>query len=100
MMLDNALQVWDRATEMYSQEGNHGQVYHLQTKADYLVQGEMSVTEFFSELNNMCEQMDFFDPLAMTCTVDALAFKNWLEKMTFCFIAGLNSEFEQIRQSL
>jgi hypothetical protein len=99
-MLDNALQVWDRATEMYSQEGNHGQVYHLQTKADCLVQGEMSVTEFFSELNNMCEQMDFFDPLAMTCTVDALAFKNWLEKMTFCFIAGLNSEFEQIRQSL
>jgi hypothetical protein len=24
--------------------------------------------------------MNFFDPLAMTCTVDALAFKNWLEK--------------------
>jgi gag-polypeptide of LTR copia-type len=76
MMLDTALQVWDRAAEMYSQKGNHGQVYHLQTKADCLVQGEMSVTEFFSELNNMWEQMDFFDPLAMTCTVDALAFKN------------------------
>jgi hypothetical protein len=86
---------------MYSQKGNHGQVYHLQTKADCPVQGEMSVTEFFSELNNMWEQMDFFDPLAMTCTVDALAFKNWLEKRrTFRFLAGLNSEFEQIRQSL
>jgi hypothetical protein len=44
--------------------------------------------------------MDFFDPLVMTCTVDALAFKNWLEKRTFRFLAGLNSEFEQIRQSL
>jgi hypothetical protein len=45
--------------------------------------------------------MDFFDPLAMTCKVDSLAFKNWLEKKrTFRFLAGLNSEFEQIRQSL
>jgi gag-polypeptide of LTR copia-type len=76
MMLDIALQVWDRAAEMYSQKGNHGQVYHVQTKLDCLIQGEMSVTEFFSELNNMWEQMDLFDPLAMTCTVDALAFKN------------------------
>jgi hypothetical protein len=37
----------------------------------------------------------------MTCTVDVLAFKNWLEKRTiFRFLAGLNSEFEQIRHSL
>jgi hypothetical protein len=48
----------------------------------------------------MWEHMDFFDPLAMTCTVDAFVFKNWLEKMTFGFLAGLISEFEQIRQSL
>jgi hypothetical protein len=48
----------------------------------------------------MWEHMDFFYPLAMTCTVDAFAFKNWLEKMTFGFLAGLISEFEQIRQSL
>jgi hypothetical protein len=44
--------------------------------------------------------MNFFDSLAMTCTVDVLAFKNWLEKMTFRFLAGLNSKFEQIRHSL
>jgi gag-polypeptide of LTR copia-type len=34
MMLDIARQVWDRATEMYSQHGNHGEMYHLQTKLD------------------------------------------------------------------
>ncbi|XP_078174938.1 uncharacterized protein LOC144568455 [Carex rostrata] len=61
----------------------------------------MGVTEYFSEFNNMWEQMDFFDPLAMTCSADALAFTNWLEKRrTFRFLAGLNTEFEQIRQSL
>jgi hypothetical protein len=76
IMLDTALQVWDRAAKMYSQKRNHVQVYHLQTKSDYLVQGKMSVTEFFSELNNMWEHMNFIDPLAMGCTVDALAFKN------------------------
>jgi replicative DNA helicase len=49
----------------------------------------------------MWEQIDFCDPLAMTYMVDALTFKNWLEKRrTFRFLAGLNSEFEQIRQSL
>ena len=59
------------------------------------------MTEYFSELNSMWEQMDFFDPLAMTCSADALAFTNWLGKRrTFRFLAGLNSEFEQIRQSL
>jgi hypothetical protein len=55
MMLDTALQVWDRAAEMYSEKENHGQVYHLQTRADCLIQGEMSVTEFFSELNSIWE---------------------------------------------
>jgi len=101
MMLNTARQVWDRAAEMYSQKGNHGQIYHLQSKSDSLVQGEMSVTEYFSELNSMWEQMDFFDPLAMTCSADALAFTNWLGKRrTFRFLAGLNSEFEQIQQSL
>jgi hypothetical protein len=76
MMLDTALQVWDRAVEMYSQKGNHRQVYHLQIKSNCLVQGEISVTIFFSELNNIWEQIDFFDSLAIACTVDALAFKN------------------------
>ncbi|XP_078176192.1 uncharacterized protein LOC144569614 [Carex rostrata] len=61
----------------------------------------MSVTEYFSKLNNMWEQMDFFDPLAMKCSANALAFTNWLEKRrTFRFLAGLNTKFEQIRQSL
>jgi hypothetical protein len=101
MMLDTARQVWDRAAEMYSLQGNHGQMYYLQTKSDSLVHGGMSVTEYFSELNNMWEQMDFFDPLTMKCTVDALSFENWLNKRrTFRFLAGLNPEFEPIRQSL
>jgi hypothetical protein len=61
----------------------------------------MSVTEYFSELNNMWEQMDFFDPLTMKCTVDALSFENWLNKRrTFRFLTSLNPEFEPIRQSL
>jgi hypothetical protein len=101
MMLDTVQQVWDRAVEMYSQQGNHGHMYHLQTKSDSLVQGGMSVTEYFSELNNMCEQMNFFDPMTMKCTVDALSFENWLNKRrTFCFLASLNLEFKPIRQSL
>jgi hypothetical protein len=51
-------------------------MYHIQTKSDSLVHGGMSVTEYFSELNNIWEQMDFFDPLTMKCTVDALSFEN------------------------
>jgi hypothetical protein len=58
------------------------------------------VTKFFSELNNIWEQMNFFDPLPMTCTIYALAFRNWLEKRTFRFLAGLNIRFEQVDQSL
>jgi hypothetical protein len=61
----------------------------------------MSVIEYFSELNNMREQMDFFDPLTIKCTIDVLSFENWLNKRrTFRFLAGLNLEFEPIRQSL
>jgi gag-polypeptide of LTR copia-type len=37
MMLDTARQVWDHGAEMYSQQGNYGQMYHLQTKSDSLV---------------------------------------------------------------
>jgi hypothetical protein len=86
---------------MYSQQDNHGQMYHLQIKSDSLMQGGMSVIEYFSELNNMWEQMNFFDPLTMKCTVDALSFENWLNKWrTFRFLAGLNPEFGPIRQSL
>jgi Retrotransposon gag protein len=76
-------------------------MYHLQTKSDSLVQDRMSVTKYFSELNNMWEQMDFFDHLTMKCTIDALSFENWLNKRRiFRFLAGLNPEFEPIRQSL
>jgi hypothetical protein len=37
MMLDTTRQVWDRAAEIYSQQGNHRQMYHLQTKSNSLV---------------------------------------------------------------
>jgi hypothetical protein len=85
---------------MYSQQGNNGQMYHPQTKSDSLLQGGMSVTEYFSELNNIWEQIDFFDLLIMKCTVDALSFENWLnKKRTFHFLVGLNPEFEPIHQS-
>jgi Retrotransposon gag protein len=76
-------------------------MYNQQTKSDSLVQDEMSVTKYFSELNNMWEQIDFFDPLTMKCTVYALSFENWSNKRRiFRFLAGLNPEFEPIRQSL
>jgi hypothetical protein len=86
---------------MYSQQGNHGQMFHLQTKSDSLVQGGMSMTDYFSELNNMWGQMDFFNPLTMKCIIDALSFENWLNKRRiFRFLDGLNPEFDSICQNL
>jgi hypothetical protein len=58
---------------MYSQKGTMDKSITFRPSQIVWYNREMNVTEFFSELNNMWEHMDFFDPLTMTCTIDALA---------------------------
>src|SRR5262249_44784276 len=63
-----------------------------------LKQGEMTISQYFSELNGLWQELDYYQDFQAICTEDAVKFQKLLAKeRVYDFLAGLNNEFDQIR---
>ncbi|KAJ8772365.1 hypothetical protein K2173_027542 [Erythroxylum novogranatense] len=59
----------------------------------------MSFTfEYFSELSSLWQELDYYQDFQAQCADDAVLIQNMIEKeRVYDFLAGLNSEFDQLR---
>eukprot|EP00257_Ricinus_communis_P026984 XP_025014398.1 uncharacterized protein LOC112536055 [Ricinus communis] len=98
LLLDTAQKIWDAAAQTYSQSGNDAQVYELRKKIHETKQGELTIAQYFSELNGLWQELDYYQDLQASCTADATKFHKIMEKeRVYDFLAGLNDVYDQIR---
>ena len=60
LLLDTAQKIWDATTQTYSQSGNDAQVYELRKKVHETKQGEMTIAQYFFELNSLWQELDYY----------------------------------------
>ena len=91
---------WNKLKVRYAQT-NDVRIFHLQQEMSILVQGNSSVTDFFTKLPGYWEELEDYRPLPV-CSCKDTTVTAHLEKIQdvdkiFKFLMGLNKSFDMVR---
>ncbi|XP_031396748.1 uncharacterized protein LOC116207794 [Punica granatum] len=96
----NAKTLWDDLKERFSQ-GNEAKIHQLKTDICLLRQEKRSVSEYYSKLKSLWDELDMYlDLLVCSCDAGArlMAYKE--KEKLHQFLIGLNPEFQTIRSQI
>lgn len=92
----SAAAIWKTLSNMYSGAGNVMMMVEVQSKVDELKQGEKTVQEYASELQQLWSDLDHYDPLQLTCSSDIEAGEAWQQRRRVThFLKGLKQSLSQ-----
>ena len=98
MFLASAKGIWEYIQRTYSKARDAAQVYEIKIKTNGMKQGDMAVTEYANFLQMMWQELDHYRVFEMKCPDDAAILKKYIEgDRVYDFLAGLNSDFDQVR---
>lgn len=102
LYINSAKQVWDKLKTRFSQPDD-ARIYHLQHQFSSIIQGSQSVSEYFTQLNAIWEELHIYRPLPFcscgNCTCAALKLVGDVQQQdyVFKFLMGLNDSFAGVR---
>lgn len=77
------------------------QQHVMRLKWSFQYQGSLSVTCYYGKLNGLSIELDQYQSLKITCTIDSSTLAKLVERARiFKFLHGLNFEFDPIQSSL
>jgi len=99
--MEKALDIWNDLKVRYSQ-GNLSRVSDLQFEAASLNKGDLSVTDYFTKLRIIWDELDNFRPNPLcvhqdTCNVASVICQRKCEDQAMQFLRGLNDQYHNIR---
>src|ERR1044072_789334 len=104
--MDSAFEVWEDLRERFSQ-GDLVRVFELQQQISQLMQGAMSVTDYFTNLRVFWEELDSYRPFrGCTCAIqcscqsmrDMKAYR--AEDHILKFLQGLDEQYSAVRSQI
>jgi len=103
MWMDVSLDIWNDLKTIYFQ-GDLSRISDLQLEVASLNRGNLSVTEYFTKLRLIWDELDNFRPNAIcTCSVKCSCFVGSIISQRKCeghamqFLRGLNDQYNNIR---
>ncbi|GAV75402.1 LOW QUALITY PROTEIN: UBN2_3 domain-containing protein, partial [Cephalotus follicularis] len=97
MMMDSAKDVRE-AIAQYSQGNNYAQAYESSKQARETKQGELSLATYYSTITHLWQQLDAYHTHRASIPAELVTYQKDTEKeRVYDFLAGLNSEYDQIR---
>ncbi|XP_073117115.1 uncharacterized protein [Elaeis guineensis] len=100
-LLKTAQEVWETVAQMFSQKQNSAQAFEIRSQLRQLRQGDLSITEYATELKRLWSEADHYRNFAPQCSIDVDGFQKYLEEERVQdFLYGLNPEYESVRVQL
>jgi len=95
--MDKALDIWNDLKAHFSQ-GDLSRISDLQMEASSLNQGDLSVTNYFTKLRIIWDELDNFRPdLVCSCNVPSVTVQRKREDQAMQFLRGLNDQCNNIK---
>ncbi|KAL5162681.1 hypothetical protein HKD37_07G019751 [Glycine soja] len=101
--MDCAEEIWRDLKSRYSQ-GDLLRISALQLEASSIKQGDLSVTDYFTQLRVIWDELENFrpDPVCVcavkcTCKVSSILAQRKLEDQAMQFLRGLNDQYANVR---
>lgn len=83
---------------MYSDLGNASPMFEIRSKLKEMKQGSESVTQYFSDLQELLKELDLFFEEDHACVTCSVKLRKHLEKeRVFDFLAGVNRYLDEVR---
>lgn len=99
---DTALEIWTDLRDRFSQK-NSPRIFNLQKQIAELHQGEVSITDFFTQLKLLWDQLQSYSPFPSctygkcVCNVNKRLTKLQVRESIMKFLMGVNDSFSQVR---
>ena len=98
MFLPTTKNVWDAIRETYSDVENASQIFEIKMRLWQMKQGDREVTEYYTEMSGLWQDLDLNCKEEWECTGDNVCFKKKMEnEKVFEFLARLNRELDNVR---
>ena len=97
MFLPTEKDVWDVIWEMYSGAKNASQIFEIKTRLWQMKQEDREVTEYYTEMLGLWQDLDLNREEERECTGDSVHFKKMENERVFQFLARLNCELDDVR---
>ena len=98
MFLPTAKDVWGAIRETYSDAKNAPQIFELKMRLWQMKQGDREVTEYYTEMLGLWQELDFSRKEEWERTGDNVRFKKKMEnERVFEFLARLNHKLDNVR---
>ena len=98
MFLPTEKDVWDAIRETYSDAENASQIFKLKMWLWQRKQGDREVTEYYTKMLGLWQDLDLNCEEELECTGDSVQFKKKMEnERVFEFLTGLNRELDDVR---
>jgi len=102
ILMDIALDIWNDLKTRYSQ-GDLSRTYDLQLEVASLNQGDLFVTEYFTKLRIIWDELDTFTLIPIctcsvkcSCSVNSIISQRKCEDHAMQFLRGLNDQYSNI----
>ncbi|XP_073104383.1 uncharacterized protein [Elaeis guineensis] len=98
-LLETVQEVWETVAQIFSQKQNSAQAFEIRSQLRQLRQGDLSITEYATELKHLWSEADHYRNFAPQCSIDVDGFQKYLEEeQVQDFLYGLNLEYESPQQ--
>lgn len=67
IFLHSAYKFWSAAGQTYSKVGNDTLVFEIRKKVHETKQGDMTVAQYFAELSNLWQELDYYQDFHADC---------------------------------
>lgn len=98
MVYPTAAAIRKATKEMYAKTDNISELYELEAKLKDIKQGDQTVSQFFSGLSQVWQQIDTLESYKWGCTADSQLYRKIKEtKRLFGFLSGLHKDYDAVR---
>ena len=80
LFLPTANAIWSAVKETYSDLGNAGQLFEIKTRLRKAKQGEKSVTQYYTDLKTLWQELDLYCNYEWSCPQDSAFYQKTVEK--------------------
>nr|KYP39620.1 hypothetical protein KK1_039051 [Cajanus cajan] len=101
LRLATTREIWKALSNAFYDGSDELQVYNLNQKAFTAKQSGRPLSEYYGELVEIFQELDHRDKVVMKDPEDVTTYKKSIGRLrVHIFLAGLDSEFEQIREEI
>ncbi|GMJ10400.1 hypothetical protein HRI_004709200 [Hibiscus trionum] len=100
-LFETTSEIWEAVRDTYSSTNNNYELFGIESTSSALKQDAMNVTQYYTTLTNLWQQIDLFEAHDWVDFTDVTLYRKIVEqKRNFQFLSGINRDMDPIKSRI